>query len=61
MLSLTQAAAADTETERETIETAVQSMALAVAQMRDDIPLPEETPLPEEAEGLMMQQGESEN
>ena len=61
MLSLTQAAAADTETERETIETAVQSMALAVAQTRDDIPLPEKTSLPEEAEGLMMQQGESEN
>ena len=46
MLSLTQAAASDTAAERETIENAVQSMAIAVAEARDDIPLPEEeTPL----------------
>lgn len=41
MLALTQAAAADTETERDMIANAVQSMTQAVAEARDDIPLPE--------------------
>lgn len=42
MLALMQSAAADTESEREVIANAVQSMTLAVAQAREDIPIPAE-------------------
>ena len=50
MLALMQSAAADTEAEREVIANAVQSMTLAVAQAREDIPIPAELtePLPAE-------------
>ena len=66
MLSLSQAAAADSEAERELIEAAVQGMEQAVAAVRDDIEMPA-TPaavLPESASAAaeeapqMMQSGE---
>ena len=42
MLSLSQAAASDIDTEREMIEAAVSGMGQAVAEARDDIPLPDD-------------------
>ena len=42
MLSLSQAAASDIDTEREMIEAAVSGMEQAVAEARDDIPLPDD-------------------
>lgn len=67
MLSLTQAAASDSDVERELIEAAVQGMEHAVAEVRDDIdlpapsaPLPEPVPEPaaDEPQQMTMQSGE---